>query len=194
MSEITCCKKGLVYTFLALNIFLSVIINLLLYVSTYDITLLDWYQYIYLIFAIIIWVLLLFTYIAKLILICIGKLPSKYVLLTWMVLNIPAIAFFLIAFIFDLVMFGKKDIAWNLYIIVFVVVFFLFLVFTIFDFFLIKIQIKMVDEKNKNMLDNNIASLPVKNILNFELKEDKDNNNNINNEIFESQNEKFKEN
>ena len=194
MSEITCCKKGLVYTFLALNIFLSVIINLLLYVSTYDITLLDWYQYIYLIFAIIIWVLLLFTYIAKLILICIGKLPSKYVLLTWMVLNIPAIAFFLIAFIFDLVMLGKKDIAWNLYIIVFVVVFALFLVFTIFDFFLIKIQIKMVDEKNKNMLDNNIASLPVKNILNFELKEDKDNNNNINNEIFESQNEKFKEN
>ena len=194
MSEITCCKKGLVYTFLGLNIFLSIIINLLLYVSTYDITLLDWYQYIYLILAINIWVLLLCTYIAKLILICIGKLPSKYVLLTWMVLNIPACAFFLIAFIFDLVMLGKKEIAWNLYIIVFVVVFILFLIFTGFDFFLIKIQIKIVDEKNKNMLNNNIASLPVKNILNFELKDDKDNNNNINNEIFESQNEKFKEN
>ena len=135
MAEISCCKKGLVYTFLGLNIFLSLVINLLLYVSTYDVIFLDWYQYIYLILAIIIWVLLLFMYVAKLILIIIGKLPSKYVFLTWMVLNIPASAFFLIAFIFDLVMFGQNEISWDIYIIAFVLVFILFIIFTAFDFF-----------------------------------------------------------
>ena len=124
MSDITCCKKGLVYTFLGLNIFLSFIINLLLWVCTYDITLLDWYQYIYLILAIIIWLLLFLTYVAKLVLILIRKLPSKYILLTWLVLNIPASVFFLIAFIFDLVMLKQDDINWSLYIIIFVVVFF----------------------------------------------------------------------
>ena len=198
MSDITCCKKGLVYTFLGLNIFLSLIINLLLWVCTYDITLLDWYQYIYLILAIIIWLLLFLTYVAKLVLILIRKLPSKYILLTWLVLNIPASVFFLIAFIFDLVMFKQDDINWSLYIIIFVVVFFVFIVFTGFDFFLIKIQIKMGDETdNKNMLNINSTSIQGKDVLNIELKETRDNdNNNENNknEIFESQNNKIKEN
>ena len=197
MSDITCCKKGLVYTFLGLNIFLSFIINLLLLVCTYDITLLDWYQYIYLILAIIIWLLLFLTYVAKLVLILIRKLPSKYILLTWLVLNIPASVFFLIAFIFDLVMFKQDDINWSLYIIIFVVVFFVFIVFTGFDFFLIKIQIKMGDETdNKNMLNINSTSIQGKDVLNIELKETRDNNNNENNknEIFESQNNKIKEN
>ena len=198
MSDITCCKKGLVYTFLGLNIFLSFIINLLLWVCTYDITLLDWYQYIYLILAIIIWLLLFLTYVAKLVLILIRKLPSKYILLTWLVLNIPASAFFLIAFIFDLVMFKQDDINWSLYIIIFVVVFFVFIVFTGFDFFLIKIQIKMGDETdNKNMLNINSTSIQGKDVLNIELKETRDNNNNNENnknEIFESQNNKIKEN
>ena len=199
MSDITCCKKGLVYTFLGLNIFLSFIINLLLWVCTYDITLLDWYQYIYLILAIIIWLLLFLTYVAKLVLILIRKLPSKYILLTWLVLNIPASVFFLIAFIFDLVMFKQDDINWSLYIIIFVVVFFVFIVFTGFDFFLIKIQIKMGDETdNKNMLNINSTSIQGKDVLNIELKESRDNNNNNNennkNEIFESQNNKIKEN
>ena len=198
MSDITCCKKGLVYTFLGLNIFLSLIINLLLWVCTYDITLLDWYQYIYLILAIIIWLLLFLTYVAKLVLILIRKLPSKYILLTWLVLNIPASVFFLIAFIFDLVMFKQDDINWSLYIIIFVVVFFVFIVFTGFDFFLIKIQIKMGDETdNKNMLNINSTSIQGKDVLNIELKESRDNNNNNENnknEIFESQNNKIKEN
>ena len=198
MSDITCCKKGLVYTFLGLNIFLSLIINLLLWVCTYDITLLDWYQYIYLILAIIIWLLLFLTYVAKLVLILIRKLPSKYILLTWIVLNIPASVFFLIAFIFDLVMFKQDDINWSLYIIIFVVVFFVFIVFTGFDFFLIKIQIKMGDETdNKNMLNINSTSIQGKDVLNIELKETRDNNNNNENnknEIFESQNNKIKEN
>ena len=198
MSDITCCKKGLVYTFLGLNIFLSLIINLLLWVCTYDITLLDWYQYIYLILAIIIWLLLFLTYVAKLVLLLIRKLPSKYILLTWLVLNIPASVFFLIAFIFDLVMFKQDDINWSLYIIIFVVVFFVFIVFTGFDFFLIKIQIKMGDETdNKNMLNINSTSIQGKDVLNIELKETRDNNNNNENnknEIFESQNNKIKEN
>ena len=201
MAEISCCKKGLVYTFLGLNIFLSLVINLLLYVSTYDVIFLDWYQYIYLILAIIIWVLLLFMYVAKLILIIIGKLPSKYVFLTWMVLNIPASVFFLIAFIFDLVMFGQNEISWDIYIIAFVLVFILFIIFTAFDFFLIKIQIQMGENNgNKfNKIENNSNSLPGRNVEKIELRETKEikvlqSDDNVKKDIANSQNEKIKDN
>ena len=91
--EITCCKKFLVYFFLVLNIFISVVILLLLFLSTYDVDLLDWYQYLYLVVATIVWLLLFCLYVGKLVLIIIGKLPSKYLRLAWAVLNGPAIVF-----------------------------------------------------------------------------------------------------
>ena len=159
MTEIHCCKKALVYTFLGLNIFLSFVINLLLYLATYDVIFLDWYQYMYLVFAVIIWLLLFCTYVAKLVLILIGKLPSKYVMLTWLVLNIPAIVFFFIAFIFDLVMKDQGFITWDIYIICFVLVFIFFLIFTGFDFFLIKLQIQM-GENNGNKINDNSQAAP----------------------------------
>ena len=143
MSEIHCCKKALVYTFLGLNIFLSLLICFLLSLATYDTIFLDWYQYMYLVLAYIVWLLLFVVYVAKLVLILIGFLPTNYVKLAWMVLNIPASVFFLIAFIFDLVMFDQEEILWDIYIIVFVLVFILFIIFTGFDFFLLNLQIEM---------------------------------------------------
>ena len=203
MTEVGCCKKGLVYTFLGLNIFLSFVINLLLYLATYDVIFLDWYQYMYLVFAVIIWLLLFCTYVAKLVLILIGKLPSKFIILiTWMALNIPAIIFFIIAFIFDLVMYDQNEISWSIYIIAFVLIFILFLVFTGFDFFLIKIQYQM-GENNKNKKSENNGSIPVKSSQTIELnemreakeaKEVKVIQNQENNKKFDSQNEKIKEN
>ena len=143
MSEIHCCKKALVYTFLGLNIFLSLLICFLLSLATYDTIFLDWYQYMYLVLAYIVWLLLFVVYVAKLVLILIGFLPTNYVKLAWMVLNIPASVFFLIAFILDLVMFDQEEILLDIYIIVFVLVFILFIIFTGFDFFLLNIQIEM---------------------------------------------------
>ena len=171
MTDVSCCKKGLVYTFLGLNIFLSFVINLLLYLATYDVIFLDWYQYMYLVFAVIIWLLLFCTYVAKLVLILIGKLPSEFITrITWMVLNIPAIIFFIIAFIFDLVMYDQNEISWSIYIIAFVLIFILFLVFTGFDFFLIKIQYQM-GENNKNKKSENNGPIPVKSSQTIELNE-----------------------
>ena len=203
MTEVGCCKKGLVYTFLGLNIFLSFVINLLLYLATYDVIFLDWYQYMYLVFAVIIWLLLFCTYVAKLVLILIGKLPSEFIIrITWMVLNIPAIIFFIIAFIFDLVMYDQNEISWSIYIIAFVLIFILFLVFTGFDFFLIKIQYQM-GENNKNKKSENNGPIPVKSSQTIELnemreakeaKEVKVIQNQENNKKFDSQNEKIKEN
>ena len=203
MTEVSCCKKGLVYTFLGLNIFLSFVINLLLYLATYDVIFLDWYQYMYLVFAVIIWLLLFCTYVAKLVLILIGKLPSEFIIrITWMVLNIPAIIFFIIAFIFDLVMYDQNEISWSIYIIAFVLIFILFLVFTGFDFFLIKIQYQM-GENNKNKKSENNGPIPVKSSQTIELnemreakeaKEVKVIQNQENNKKFDSQNEKIKEN
>ena len=173
MTEIHCCKKALVYTFLGLNIFLSFVINLLLYLATYDVIFLDWYQYMYLVFAVIIWLLLFCTYVAKLVLILIGKLPSKYVMLTWLVLNIPAIVFFFIAFIFDLVMQDQGFITWDIYIICFVLVFIFFLIFTGFDFFLIKLQIQMGENNGNKINDNSQAAPKYTQII--ELNQAKDN-------------------
>ena len=169
MSEIHCCKKALVYTFLGLNIFLSLLICFLLSLATYDTIFLDWYQYMYLVLAYIVWLLLFVVYIAKLVLILIGFLPTNYVKLAWMVLNIPASVFFLIAFIFDLVMFDQEEILWDIYIIVFVLVFILFIVFTGFDFFLLNLQIEM-------SLNNGAA-------LKKEMFENKNNVVNVNNNI-----------
>ena len=169
MSEIHCCKKALVYTFLGLNIFLSLLICFLLSLATYDTIFLDWYQYMYLVLAYIVWLLLFVVYIAKLVLILIGFLPTNYVKLAWMVLNIPASVFFLIAFIFDLVMFDQEEILWDIYIIVFVLVFILFIIFTGFDFFLINLQIEM-------SLNNGAA-------LKKEMFENKNNVVNVNNNL-----------
>ena len=169
MSEIHCCKKALVYTFLGLNIFLSLLICFLLSLATYDTIFLDWYQYMYLVLAYIVWLLLFVVYVAKLVLILIGFLPTNYVKLAWMVLNIPASVFFLIAFIFDLVMFDQEEILWDIYIIVFVLVFILFIIFTGFDFFLLNLQIEM-------SLNNGAA-------LKKEMFESKNNVVNVNNNL-----------
>ena len=157
MPEVTCCKKGLVYTFLGLNIFLSLLICFFLSLATYDTIFLDWYQYLYLVVAYIDWLLLFCTYVAKLVLILIGKLPTKYVRLTWMVLNIPASVFFLIAFIFDLVMLKQNEISWSIYVVVLAFIFLLFIVFTAFDFFLINIQIEMAENNGSKLISTNIG-------------------------------------
>ena len=157
MTEVTCCKKGLVYTFLGLNIFLSLLICFFLSLGTYDTIFLDWYQYLYLVVAYIDWLLLFCTYVAKLVLILIGKLPTKYVRLTWMVLNIPASVFFLIAFIFDLVMLKQNEISWSIYVVVLAFIFLLFIVFTVFDFFLINIQIEMAENNGSKLNSTNIG-------------------------------------
>ena len=169
MSEIHCCKKALVYTFLGLNIFLSLLICFLLSLATYDTIFLDWYQYMYLVLAYIVWLLLFVVYVAKLVLILIGFLPTNYVKLAWMVLNIPASVFFLIAFIFDLVMVDQEEILLDIYIIVFVLVFILFIIFTGFDFFLLNLQIEM-------SLNNGAA-------LKKEMFESKNNVVNVNNNL-----------
>ena len=139
--EITCCKKFLVYFFLALNIFISVVILLLLFLSTYGVDLLDWCQYLYLVVATIVWLLLFCLYVGKLVLIIIGKLPSKYLKLAWIALNGPAIVFFIIGFIYDIVMFCNREINLLLYNIIYWIVLALFAVFTVFDFFHIKYQL-----------------------------------------------------
>ena len=152
MVEIGTCKKALVYTFLGLNIFWSLLLLFLLSLSTYDTNFLDWYQYMYLVLAYIVFLLLFCIYIAKLVLILIGKLPTKYITLAWMILNIPATVFFIIAFIFDLVMYSDEQILLSLYIVLLVVVFVIYIIFTGFDFFLIKTQINMsLNNGNKGM-------------------------------------------
>ena len=161
MNGITCCKKFLVYFFLALNIFISLVICLLLFLSTYDVEFLDWYQYLYLVLATIVWLLLFCLYVGKLVLIIIGKLPAKYLKMAWIILNSPAIVFLLIGFVFDLVMYSNKEIGLLLYNIIYWIILVLFGVFAGFDFFLIKYQIMLsgnfVNEetvKDDNKLEN----------------------------------------
>ena len=164
VAQITCCSKFLVYFFLALNIFISLVILLLLFLSTYDVVFLDWYQYIYLILATIVWLLLFCVYIAKLVLILIGKLPSKYLKLAWIVLNGPAIIFLLIGFIFDLVMYSQDQIAFLIYNIIYWIIMVLYGVFTGFDFYHLKYQ-KFLSENNmfeETIKDGRLENVEVK--------------------------------
>lgn len=152
--EITCCRKFYIYFFLAFNIFISLVILLLLFLSTYDVVFLDWYQYMYLVLATMVWLLLFIVYVGKLVLIIIGKLPNKYLKLVWIVLNSPAIVFSLIGFIYDLVMYTNEQINLLLYLLLYWVIWVLFLVFTIFDFFHIKYQILLSDNSKCKSSDN----------------------------------------
>ena len=149
MEEMTCCRKFLVYFFLALNIFITIVILLLLFLATYDIKLLDWYQYIYLILAIIVWLLLFVVYVGKLVLIIIKKLifPSKYLKLAWIILNGIATIFFIIGFIFDLVMYSQGEISYIVYNVIYWLILVLYGIFTGFDFFLINSQIELSGNK-----------------------------------------------
>ena len=164
VAQITSCSKFLVYFFLALNIFISLVILLLLFLSTYDVVFLDWYQYIYLILATIVWLLLFCVYIAKLVLILIGKLPSKYLKLAWIVLNGPAIIFLLIGFIFDLVMYSRDQIAFLIYNIIYRLIMVLFGVFTGFDFYHLKYQMFLSGNKiaEETVKDEGLENAEVK--------------------------------
>ena len=153
-NKMSCCKKCCVYAILALNIFLTILILLLLFLSTYDVGLLDWYQYLYLVLAHIIWLLLFIFYVGKLVLIIIGKLPSKYLKIIWFALNGPAIVFFIIGLIFDIVMYTKNQIAIFLYLLIYCIHMALFLAFTICDFFQIFCQIQ-ISENNKSCCSKN---------------------------------------
>ena len=170
VTSITSCSKFLVYFFLALNIFISLVILLLLFLSTYDVVFLDWYQYLYLVFATIVWLLLFCVYVGKLVLIIIGKLPSKYmkyikyIKLVWIVLNGPAIIFLLIGFIFDLVMYSNDQIAFLIYNIIYWIIMVLYGIFAGFDFYHLKYQIflfgnGLFEETNK---DEGLANVEVK--------------------------------
>ena len=164
VTQITCCTKFLVYFFLGLNIFISLVILLLLFLSTYDVDLLDWYQYLYLVLATIVWLLLFCLYIAKLVLILIGKLPSKYLKLAWIVLNGPAIIFLLIGFIFDLVMYSRDQIAFLIYNIIYWLIMVLFGVFTGFDFYHLKYQMFLSGNKiaEETVKDEGLENAEVK--------------------------------
>ena len=182
--EMTCCRKFRVYFFIGFNIFISLLILLLLFLATYDVDFLNWYKYIYLILSTMVWLLLFCQYVAKLVLILIGKLPPKYLKLIWICLNVPAFVFFLIGFIFDLVMYSNNDIAYIIYNIIYWVFFILFGVFTVFDFFHIKYQIQLSEKAINNKANINKETI----------KEDKLEDVKIHQKSAESINEKIKEN
>ena len=157
-NKMSCCKKCCVYAILVLNIVLTIIILLLLFLSTYDVGLLDWYQYLYLVLATIVWLLLFIYYVGKFVLIIIGRLPHKYLKLVWIALNAPATLFFLIGLIFDIVMYTKNEIRVFLYLLIYIIHLVLFLVFTICDFFQLKCQIQISDNNKFSSNGQNITT------------------------------------
>ena len=156
-NKMSCCKTCCLYTILALNIFLTIIILLYLFLSTYDVGLLDWYQYLYLVLATIVWLLLFIYYVGKLVLIIIGRLPTEYLKLVWIALNAPALLFFLIGLIFDIVMYTKNEIKLFFYLLIYCIHLVLFLAFTICDFFQINYQIQISENKKSSSNDHDIT-------------------------------------
>ena len=164
VDQMTFCTKFSVYFVLALNAFGSFIILFLICVCTYDISLLPAYKKLYLVLALIIWLLLFCIYIAKIVLIIIGKLPKKYLRIVFISINAPALLWILIGLIYDIVHLAKKNIDSVYYPLIYWLVTIGYLICTFFDFWHLKYQDQLSSKEEiiKETV-NNIESVKVEN-------------------------------
>ena len=131
-----------------MNIFILVILLLI----TYDIILLNFLQASYLIVSILVWISLLLYSFYKFFMIILGRnLEHKFLKKIWKIVNYPAYIIFFIAVIYDLIVITPKMGAeWLLlYFLSFLLICILFTIISIFDFFGIKQQVEIINNKIK---------------------------------------------
>lgn len=148
----------------------NLIILIILLISSRNIKLLKSYQKLYLALSIIVWSLIVIRYFCKFGLVIVLKILKikfqcqkliKVILkLSWIIVNIPAYIIMLIAFINDIFQILKGNVAYILYECIFCTICYIFICFTINDFYNLKyisylicdktIIIKKSVQKSKN--------------------------------------------
>ena len=100
-----CCSKSkfCIYFSIVGHMLINIFFLVILLLSTYNISILNWYQYIYFVLSIINWIILIIYSIAKLFLITFGKFSQNYYpKKIWLFTHIPALIIIGIALIYDL--------------------------------------------------------------------------------------------
>ena len=134
------------------KILINIFFLLILLLSTYNISILNWYQYIYLILSIIIWILLIIYSITKLFLIIFGKFSQNYSpKKLWLFIHIPALIIIGIALLYDLYKVTSTSgiVGLLMYYFIMSLLFVLFITSSLIDFFGIQNQIDLAQNKLK---------------------------------------------
>ena len=155
-----CCENCSVYFLLSLNILGSFLIMLILFFGLYDISTLKIYQILYLIFSLIIWIIQFGVYVAKLVLIIIGKLPNDYLHIIWICVNAPAALFLLIGFIYDIIKLFDGSLGLFLYAFIYWLFFAGFIIFSLLDYRHLQLQ-GILSNKAKN-IETSVQELDMK--------------------------------
>ena len=149
-----CCSKSKIsiYFSIVMHIIINIFFLIVLILSTYNISILNWYQYIYLILSIIIWILLIIYSITKLFLIIFGKFSQNYSpKKLWLFIHIPALIIIGIALLYDLYKVTSTSgiVGLLMYYFIMSLLFVLFITSSLIDFFGIQNQIDLAQNKLK---------------------------------------------
>ena len=151
----TCCcykSKCCIYSLLIFYALINLFILIILLLSCYDISILSFFQKVYLILAVINWIVLLFYCFYKLYLLYFGKLSEEYSpKKIWKLIHLPGFVIIGIALIYDLFIVPDKSgvVGLVIYYLIFLIICAIFIVFAILDFFGIKSQIEMSLNKSQ---------------------------------------------
>ena len=153
LKKITICQKVTTYIILSINLILNLLITIILLISSRNIKILNDLQKSYLVLAIILWLLISLKYFAKLLLLIytqitkkrfyIPKIHNKFNLV-WIISNGCALIFMLIGLIWDMVLIVSGDIANAIYVIIYFVICFIYIIFSILDFNYNEIILKLI--------------------------------------------------
>ena len=142
-----CC----IYSILLINILINIFILSILFIICYNIPTLKSYQIIYLIVALISWIILIFYYFYKLFLIILGKLSEEYQQKKlWKFVHFPPYIIIGIALIYDLIVVPYKSGSgeWLLYYILFFIISTAIIISGNIDFFGIRNQVVLSKSKS----------------------------------------------
>ncbi len=151
----TCCcykSKCCIYSLLIFYALINLFILIILLLSCYDISILNFIQKVYLILAVINWILLPFYCFYKFYLIYFGKLSEEYSpKKIWKLIHLPGFIIIGIALIYDLFKVSATSGVAGLviYYLIFLIVCAIFVIFAILDYCGIKSQIEISLNKSE---------------------------------------------
>ena len=151
----TCCcyrAKCCIYSLLIVYSLINLFILIILLLSCYDISILNFIQKVYLILTVINWILLLCYCFYKLYLIYFGKLSEEYSpKKIWKIVHLPGFIIIGIALIYDLYKVPATSGVAGLviYYLIFLIICAIFVIFSILDYCGIKSQIEMSLNKSE---------------------------------------------
>lgn len=167
----TICQKVPIYIFVSINFIENLLILIILFITSRNIKLLKDYQKAYLVLSIILWIVICLFYLAKILSLIYTKIMKKKLYFfeldkkvkwTWIITNGGAYIFMLIGLIYDIILIVKGDISSIIYVIIYFIICFVYVIFSIFDYiYLEKILIltchPMIIKKSvaKSIMDDN---------------------------------------